>query len=384
VIGDTEGVSMMYKSIDGEESSFFYNIRSLSTFKKVFFLMCIIAAISAVLSVTLELDSSTSDTDTKGSNFYVYKYTLAGMYSAEWLGVMSYFFTEFNENVSLACTTLKAGGMCGAFALHYVESEIFEDTFISHKTSYWQNMSIALFGDMSKFHPFMHNKIQFLVYDIAAVDSYLRSNEGLADFSDLTLMRRLSLSPNGDQVAHLVFNVYGNLYEMVGPVTDNVNTKDYTEWTSNECSNVQKLNFDPSEVLNDLISNGVYDLFGLTDGGYQIPFWTTIYMNVATELVDRSVGECDVFEDLEYMGFAMSAQRYEKCEALEVSGFISLSSEDVYLNKYRRMIFVRNTADQEALALTAEWEAAVYTTHTDLYNNITERYGSNWNHWLDR
>lgn len=330
------------------------------------------------------LKSSTKTANEGSSDFFVYKHTVVGRGSENWGSAMKTYIASNAVVADLGCNSTKTTSSVSDFELHIVEGELMEEIDESSKSTYWQDKFQSVYGDMTTFHSFMHEKVQILVRDVAAVDTETRSATHKTKFPGIGTMRRLSTAPDGSRVAHLTMNIEGFLYELVSPVTDSLDTTEYVEWSEEECPAAHSLDYNPKEVLEQLQKDASYT-FSQTEGGYDVGLWTSIHINTAKETISNT----DFAEDLDKIaGLAVKEEKHsEYCSVTSYSGFMDM----IYVPEYfgpvmssRTIKYVRNAHNVDQLALTAQYEKVIEHAHQQLRYQLTEHWGSNWDHWLDR
>lgn len=321
------------------------------------------------------------------STWGIYKHAVAGVNSQEWYEPLYYYLGTSVSLTNLGCNGTKANVDFGlsTFQLHFVEGSIIEESKETHKTSYWQRELQEAYKNMETFHSLMHNKVQFLVPDIAAIDAHTRTDEAREMFPTMSTMRRISTAgyDNEVEVAHLSLNIGGHIYEVVSPVSNDLNRDGYKLWSQHEFPAAHELGYNPVPVLEQLTANGVFNY--RTGGGFVSGVWTSIHVSTA----ERDMANSNLANDV--TGIAgLNLKHYSYGEDFSIdsisgyNSYLASTAIDVAIDPYRNVRYIRNSVDEESDKLTALWEESVAASHQQLYNRVTEQWGSNWDHWLDQ
>jgi hypothetical protein len=377
--------------VEGEEQVKITSLRqdgSLSDVRKKSFYTMVLAtvflAVIVTLAVTLnntrENESVTASITNSGNasspffghgdRWQIYKWTMAGAHSESWAEKVQTYISEEVDEYELGCDGNKKSGNVGDIQIHIVQGSYLEESIEKHRTSYWQNISEEVFSSMEHFHTLMHNKIQILVPDIEPVDTEIRKN------GDINAMRRFSNAPGDVTVAHLIMNIEAQLYELVSPVSDNLNTEGFVYWQEKECPIAHALSFDPTSIIEEMISLGSFQT--KTAGGFTTGYWISMQTSTAYDMDSTTLKD-----DMQFLGLEVNTVNGEFCDVTSITGFGSKNSS-TFLEPYRYVSYVRNRATSDSLKLVEVFEEAVSATHDQLYDGVTEHWGSNWDHWLDR
>lgn len=137
----------------------------------------------------------------------------------------------------LGCDSLRHYGNMGevdgkVLQLHTVESPRMDTSDPS--IAQWQEIFQSTHGDMSEYDVFMDNRVAMFTTRLQTYLDRLKSQ-------GINHMKRLSGASS--EFAHVLFQVSGNVYELVGPYDDldESNKYGWESWASDECSEAQTL-----------------------------------------------------------------------------------------------------------------------------------------------
>lgn len=324
-------------------------------------------------------------TSSTESSFELYKATLA-VATGSAAGIAEFVnstITHVDPNFDLGCGGVKVNAYLLPYGpqLHWVESEILSND--DKPIERWQPYFEELNGDMSKFNAFMHNKISLFTTDLAKPLAQLERH-GIK-----TLRRRGTrysglASPTGE-LGHLVFEIAGRAYELVGPVTADFHAtaKSWDEWTVDECPFAHRLNNDLDEYVSKYqdfvaVAKQSEAVSGWAqDRGYYPPMLAGISFALSQdEAID------DLFSDLQSLA---GIENYVESES-DGCAVYRLNTRVVY-GWSAPVRYVVNERSLHDLSKNETWTVAAYNDYiakTHETRLARAKNWSNWDHWLDQ
>lgn len=348
----------------------------------VFTTLTLLVSSSSFNRVAAEEATVTTTTETL---FELYKATLA-VATGSSAGVLEFVnstITHVDPNFDLGCGGVKVNAYLLPYGpqLHWVESDILSND--DKPIERWQPYFERLNGDMSKFNAFMHNKISLFTTDLTKPLAQLE-RAGIK-----TLRRRGTrytglASPTGE-VGHLVFQIAGRAYELVGPVTADfhVTAKSWDEWTVDECPAAHRLNDDLDEYVSKYkdfvaVAKDVDVMYAWAqDRGYYPPMLAGISLALSP---DDTVAIDDLFSDLDSLA---EMDSYVESDAYGCTVY-RLNLTVVYDWK-APLRYVVNERSLDDLLGNETWTVAEYNGYiANTHRRQKSDDWSGWDHWLDQ
>ncbi|KAH8065384.1 hypothetical protein JL720_12800 [Aureococcus anophagefferens] len=273
-------------------------------------------------------------------------------------------FAHVDPNFDLGCDGVKINGYLMSYGpqVHWVEASILSND--PQPIKYWQDYFEELNGDLSSWNAFMHNKVSMFTSNVTA--PYLRMVE-----NKIPLMLRTSdgysgkASPTGE-LAHVLFQVAGRMYEIAGPVTAEYVTT-YDGYVAAANTAMQKW---------------------AADKGYYPPMLSGVSVS-AEHGASETLDDDDLVDDLQsiadvhsYAELEMDACAITRIETVSAKGFRS------------PVRYVANALANDALATTdpatgektgltvEDYNSYIWKTHAEIAGSYDNWAG--WDHWMDQ
>ncbi len=303
-------------------------------------------------------------------------------------------FAHVDPNFDLGCDGVKINGYLMSYGpqVHWVEASILSND--PQPIKMWQDYFEEINGDLSSFNAFMHNKVAMFHTNVSAPYAVLKQQK-------VPLMERKSsgyggkASPTGE-LAHVMFQVAGRIYEIAGPVTEAVRaqmgTDAWEEWGEDECMEAHMLddNLDEyAKTYDDYVAgaNTIMQKWA-EERGYFPPMLS--YVSVATERSDdESLDDGALTTDLldvakihSYKELDTSTCSITRVETVSSKGF---RSPVRYVDNAvaNAMLATVDPVSGEKTGLTVEdYNAYIFKTHSEVAGAYDNWAG--WDHWMDQ
>ena len=303
-------------------------------------------------------------------------------------------FAHVDPNFDLGCDGVKINGYLMSYGpqVHWVEASILSND--PQPIKYWQDYFEELNGDLTEWNAFMHNKVSMFTSNVTA--PYLRMVE-----NKIPLLLRTSdgysgkASPTGE-LAHVLFQVAGRMYEIAGPVTAEVRstlgTDDWAPWSDFECPTAHMLDSNLDEYVTTYdgyvaAANTAMQKWA-ADKGYYPPMLSGVSVS-AEHGASETLDDDDLVDDLQsiadvhsYAELETDACAITRIETVSAKGFRS-PVRYVANALANAALATTDPATGEKTGLTVEdYNSYIWKTHAEIAGSYDNWAG--WDHWMDQ
>lgn len=302
-------------------------------------------------------------------------------------------FAHMDPNYDLGCDGIKVNGYLMSYGpqVHWVESSILSND--PQPIKLWQDYFESLNGDLGTWNAFMHNKVSMFTSNLTA--PYLR----LVELHTPLMLRRSTgytgkSSPSGE-LAHVLFQVAGRMYEITGPVTaEFASWSDaWDEWSDFECPSSHRLDSNLDEYVatydgyvadaNEMMTKW-YDM-----RGYYPPMLAGVSIATA-ETADESLDGDALTDDLQSIAAVHSYSELDSdtCSITRVAtvsakGFRSPVRYVTNVLANNAIVTSTDPSTGETSGLTvADYNSYIFKTHAEIAGAYDDWSG--WDHWMDQ
>jgi len=200
------------------------------------------------------------------------------------------------------------------------------------------------------------------------------------------IMKRLSTDSDGATVAHLSLDVYGRLYELVGPASD-LDTTDFEFWSEDtECAAVQGIP-ESLKSMEDKYAQMKNSHDSSSTDDEVASFSMAVPMLVHHSIATDDFSKQNDFAHLEkFTGATVSdiTVHTDSCSSVTVAWDYDSTGSSVF--KLPSVTYVLNTGathSDTSHSVTDYLDYLWNDQHMKFAANYKEHWGDNWDHWLD-
>lgn len=314
---------------------------------------------------------------------YFYKFTYPVANSTGLAGfekLTKYLCPAMADPDDLGCNALKVGctvlihqettfgSGSSDFELHLVDAGRFKTSGLTMKQ--WQEYFVKLNDNMERFTSFSHNKVTIFSSDLPTLQHNL-------DKDDVPYMARLS----GNDFAHIVVEVNGRLFEVVGSKEGLANPTKFLRWTKNECLSVHRPKMNVAYYSSKLtaLMEGTDDAIGTLNGFSQATGMSPLLFigaSIATSNINSPKFDTLTSDMSTFSGAKWSKEEYsDSCSSL-VAEWDQMPG--------LRIQYVENNAVTSGIHPVKNYEEAVKNAHIEYLFDETSNDWFGWDHWLDQ